>query len=213
MHIWRTTRSVWLEGRERREYGGVGRWGQIPRSQGKYFRFYSLCDQVTWSIQGWPPKFFSTSFTHAAPQSKRWSCFPFSRFPFPSEVAMGERWLAEYCDATIRGFLIPDLMKKGWFCFLPLWALGALSLRTQWSHFMEATWRTQVGSHNRSADSTDCQLREQATLDAPHHQSLRMMPLIARGSKHSRLPESWKTVTQYHLNLRNQEGYISYTNR
>lgn len=50
----------------------------------------------------------------------------------------------------------------------------------------EATWRTQVGSHNRSADSTDCQLREGATLDAPHHQSLHMIPLVARGRRITR---------------------------
>lgn len=39
---------------------------------------------------------------------------------FPPLLYLGGRGRAEYADATARDFLIPDLIKKGWFCFLPL---------------------------------------------------------------------------------------------
>lgn len=126
-----------------------------------------------------PPPFSSTSFTHAAPQSKRWSCLPFSRCPLPSEVATGERWLAEHSDAASRGFSVPGLMKKGWFCFLPLWALGALSQKPA-----VIFHGGHMKSPGRQPQQTCWQDRlppeGEATLDAPHHQSLCMVPPIAR---------------------------------
>lgn len=38
----------------------------------------------------------------------------------PILLHLGGHGRAEYADVTLRDCLIPDLMKKGWFCFLPL---------------------------------------------------------------------------------------------